>query len=154
MSQYKGVTVRLVDAGMARDVYDVRLLLEPEAVRRAVRRGAPLDAAAEALRRADRATDPAERSLANREFHGALYLPCGNPLLGRMLDEVRDQAALVSAVAWAASPSWEQEAGEHREILRLAVAGDADGAAGALRDHIASFVERAYPEARATEGQA
>ncbi len=145
MNQYKGVTVRMVDADMAREVYDVRLLLEPEALRRAVRLRAPLDDARDALTRADQATDTAERSLANREFHRALYLPCGNPLLGRMLDEVRDQAALVSAVAWAASPSWEREAGEHREILRLALEGDADGAATALHAHIASFVQRAFP---------
>jgi DNA-binding GntR family transcriptional regulator len=147
MNHYKGVTVRMVDADMAREVYDVRLLLEPEALRRTVRRGAGLDAAREALRRAGQATDTAERSLANREFHRALYLPCGNPLLGRMLDEVRDQAALVSAVAWSADPSWEREAAEHRRILRLAEQGDADGAARALHDHIASFVRRAYPEA-------
>lgn len=38
MSQYKGVTVRTVDAEMARQVYDVRLLLEPEALRRTVSR--------------------------------------------------------------------------------------------------------------------
>ncbi|SDK22907.1 GntR family transcriptional regulator [Streptomyces indicus] len=151
MSQYKGATVRMVDADMAREVYDVRLLLEPEALRRSVRRGASLDEAREALTRADEAADTAERSLANREFHRALYLPCGNPLLGRMLDEVRDQAALVSAVAWAADPSWEREAAEHREILRLALAGDADHAAAALRAHIASFVERAFPEARLTD---
>ncbi|KQX50715.1 MULTISPECIES: GntR family transcriptional regulator [unclassified Streptomyces] len=145
MSQYKGVTVRTVDAEMARAVYDVRLLLEPEAVRRAVTSRAPLDAAHDALLRAAGADDPAERSLANREFHRALYLPCGNPLLGRMLDEVRDQAALVSTVAWAAVPSWEREAAEHEEILRLALAGDADGAGRAVHDHIASFVERAFP---------
>ena len=146
MSQYKGVTVRMVDADMAREVYDVRLLLEPEALRRAVRRGASLDAARTALTRADDATDTAERSLANREFHRALYLPCGNPLLGRMLDEVRDQAALVSTVAWAAVPTWEREAAEHREILRLALAGDATAAGDALHHHIASFVRRAFPE--------
>jgi DNA-binding GntR family transcriptional regulator len=139
----------MVDAEMAREVYDVRLLLEPEALRRTVRRGASLDAAQGALGRADRAADTAERSLANREFHRALYLPCGNPLLGRMLDEVRDQAALVSAVAWAADPSWEREADEHREILRLALDGDAEGAAGALHAHIASFVRRAFPQAEA-----
>jgi DNA-binding GntR family transcriptional regulator len=63
-----------------------------------------------------------------------------------MLDEVRDQAALVSAVVWGAIPSWEREAAEHREILRLARAGDADGATRALHDHIASFVRRAFPE--------
>ncbi|GAB2894100.1 GntR family transcriptional regulator [Streptomyces deserti] len=148
MSQYKGVTVRMVDADMAREVYDVRLLLEPEALKRAVWRGASLDAARSALTRADAATDTAERSLANREFHRALYLPCGNPLLGRMLDELRDQAALVSAVAWAANPSWEREASEHREILRLALEGDADGAGRALHAHIASFVQRAFPDAQ------
>ena len=151
MSQYKGVTVRMVDADMAREVYDVRLLLEPEAVRRTVATGAPLDAAHDALQRAATAEDQAERSLANRDFHRALYLPCGNPLLARMLDEVRDQAALVSTVAWATIPSWEREAAEHREILRLALADDADAAAGALHDHIASFVRRAFPEGAHTE---
>ncbi|MEU7488870.1 GntR family transcriptional regulator [Streptomyces sp. NPDC042319] len=145
MSQYKGVTVRTVDAAMAREVYDVRLLLEPEAVRRTVRGGASVEAARTALARAAEAADPADRSLANRDFHRALYLPCGNPLLTRMLDEVRDQAALVSTVAWAAVPSWEREAAEHEEILRLAAAGDADGAARAVHTHIASFVERAFP---------
>ena len=55
------------------------------------------------------------------------------------------------AVAWAASPSWEREAGEHREILRLALAGDADGAARALHAHIASFVHRAFPETAGTD---
>lgn len=153
MSQYKGVTVRMVDAEMAREVYDVRLLLEPEALRRSVRRAASLDAAQDALRRADEAADTAERSLTNREFHRALYLPCGNPLLGRMLDEVRDQAALVSAVAWSADPSWEREAAEHREILRLALDGDADGAARTLHSHIASFVHRAFPGVLEEEGQ-
>ncbi|MFK4225910.1 GntR family transcriptional regulator [Streptomyces sp. NPDC019890] len=146
MSQYKGATVRMVDAHMAREVYDVRLLLEPEALRRTVTRRASLEPARSALISADEAVDAAERSLANREFHRALYLPCGNPLLARMLDEVRDQAALVSAVAWAAEPSWEQEAAQHREILRLALAGDAEGAARALHEHIAAFVQRAFPE--------
>ncbi|WP_329390462.1 GntR family transcriptional regulator [Streptomyces sp. NBC_01716] len=146
MSQFKGVTVRAVDAAMAHEVYDVRLLLEPEALRRSLARHVPLDGARDALVRADAAVDRAERSLANREFHRELYVSCGNPLLVRMLDEVRDQAALVSTVAWAAQPSWEREAGEHREILRLARAGDGAGAARALHDHIASFVRRAFPE--------
>lgn len=146
MSQYKGATVRTVDAAMAQEVYDVRLLLEPEALRRTVRSGALLEEARDALERADTAADAAERSLANREFHRALYVPCGNPLLSRMLDDVRDQAALVSAVAWATLPSWEREAAEHREILRLALAGEAEAAARGLHDHIASFVRRAFPE--------
>jgi DNA-binding GntR family transcriptional regulator len=145
MSQYKGVTVRSVDAAMAREVYDVRMLLEPEALRRSVVASAPFDAAADALVRAEAATDAAERSLANRDFHRALHLACGNPLLVRMLDEISDQAALVATVAWSADATWDREAAEHRDILRLARAADADGAARALHDHIAHFVLRAFP---------
>ncbi|MFE5856383.1 GntR family transcriptional regulator [Streptomyces sp. NPDC056500] len=154
MSQYKGVTVRAVDAAMAREVYDVRLLLEPEALRRAVESSLDLEAdlsgAVTALARAALATDPAERSLAAGDFHRALCLPCGNPLLARMLDDLRDQAALVSAVVWAADPTGAREDAEHREILRLALQGDAQGAAAALRRHIAGFVDRAFPDGRAT----
>lgn len=146
MSQYKGATVRTVDAALARSVYDMRLLLEPEALRRSVERGVCLDAAREALERADRAADQAERSLANRDFHGSLYQGCGNPLLARVLDNLRDQAALVSAVAWQATPSWEREAGEHWEILRVAQEGDGAGAAALLHEHIAQFVFRAFPD--------
>ncbi|MBI0379855.1 MULTISPECIES: GntR family transcriptional regulator [Streptomyces] len=146
MSEYKGATVRTVDTAMAHAVYDVRLLLEPEALRRTVAARAGLADAGAALERSDAAADPAARSLANRDFHRALYLPCGNPLLTRMLDELRDQAALVSAIAWQAVPSWEQEAREHREILARALDGDADGAARALHEHIGSFVRRAFPD--------
>lgn len=146
MSQYKGVTVRTVDAAMAREVYDVRLLLEPEALRRSTAAAAvPLDEAADALTRAGTAADAAERSLANRDFHRALYLRCGNPLLVRMLDEISDQAALVATAAWSADATWDREAAEHQDILRLARDGDAAGAGRALRDHIARFVLRAFP---------
>ncbi len=63
-----------------------------------------------------------------------------------MLDEVRDQAALVSAVAWAADPPG---SGGRRapQDPRPGPRGDADGAARALHAHIASFVRRAFPEA-------
>src|ERR1700729_751835 len=40
MSPYRGATVRAIDADTARAIYDMRLLLEPEAVRRAVLRAA------------------------------------------------------------------------------------------------------------------
>jgi len=141
MSQYKGAAVRTVDAELARSVCDVRLLLEPEALRRTVRSGTPLEAAEEALHRAACAADPAARSRANSDFHRALYLPCGNPLLVRMLDELRDQAALVSLVARGTHPGWDADATEHRAMLAAARAGEADRAAELLRDHIAAFAD-------------
>ncbi|MDT0319167.1 GntR family transcriptional regulator [Streptomyces millisiae] len=154
MSEYRGAWVRTVDAAMARSVYDVRLLLEPEALSRTVASGGDLAAAHAALDRADAAADTAERSLANRDFHRALYLPCGNPLLVRMLDDLRDQAALVSSFAWQTRPTWDREADEHRAILARAEEGDAPGAAELLREHILAFVRRAFPaEAAADDGR-
>ena len=152
MNPYKGAAVRVVDDEQARHVYDARLLLEPEALARAVTRGHDWQPAHQALARADQAADQAERSLANRDFHHELYVGCGNPLLARMLDDLRDQTALVSVAAWRhepdwlQTPSWEHEAAEHRSVLRAAEDGDARRAAGLLRGHISSFVERNFPE--------
>jgi DNA-binding GntR family transcriptional regulator len=145
MLPYKGATVREVDAGVARAVYD--LLLEPTAAGRTTLAGASLAAANAALDAADSAADLAERSLANRAFHRVLYAGCGNPLLVRQLDELRDQTALVSSAAWSFRPSsWEQEAQEHRAILAAAKAGDAALVRSLMRGHISSFLARNFPE--------
>ena len=98
-----------------------------------------------ALRASDAATDQAQRSLANREFHRALYLACGNSLLVKTLDDLRDQTALVSALSWEQAPSWEQEAAEHQAILAAARRGAAPEAAALLRAHIAGFADRHFP---------
>jgi DNA-binding GntR family transcriptional regulator len=148
MSPYRGATVRTIDAGAAAALYDLRLLLEPEAVRRAVRGATAQERwplAAAALAESAAAPDQARRSLANRDFHRALYLGCGNSLLVKVLDDLRDQTALVSERGWAQAPSWPQEAAEHQAILAAARAGNAEKAASLLREHIASFAARHFP---------
>ena len=156
MHPYKGAVVRIVADDQARHIYDVRLLLEPEALRRAVIADVDWQQAHGALDRADACADQAERSLANRDFHHELYAGCGNPLLVRMLDDLRDQTALVSAAAWRHDPafpplvpSWEHEAAEHRSIVNAAQDGEADRAAQLLKTHITSFVQRNFPAAPA-----
>jgi len=160
MNQYKGAAVRVVDDEQARHVYDARLLLEPEALARAAAAGHDWQPAHNALAQAAGARDQAERSLANRDFHRELYRGCGNPLLVRMLDDLRDQTALVSAVAWrhepdwlaqGDTPSWEHEAAEHQAILQAAEDGDPARAAGLLRAHITSFVERNFPDTQESQ---
>ncbi|BBB01950.1 putative GntR family transcriptional regulator [Actinacidiphila reveromycinica] len=146
MSPYKGAAVREVDQAHARCVYDMRLLLEPAAAARSAAAGRIGQHAEEALERADRAADTAERSLANRAFHRALYSGCGNPLLVRSLDELRDQTALLSSAAWSRQPSWQQEAAEHRAILRAAEDGNSELVRDLMRSHISSFAARNFPE--------
>lgn len=151
-SPYKGASVRVVDRELAMAVYDVRLLLEPEAVGRAVRRGdqAGFVAARTALESARAAMtseamvagDHAELSLLNRAFHQAMYSGCGNPLLVSTLDDLRDRAALISVVGWESSPSWDLEWQEHQMILAAATAGSDDAAAELTRRHIQGFLDR------------
>ncbi len=143
MSPYKGAAVRTVDAGMAGSVYDVRMLMEPEALRRAVQLGASFDDAALAL---EDVSDLARRSLANRRFHRALYAGCGNPLMIQILDGLRDQAALITVAGWGICPTWDDEAAEHRAILAAAVRGRGDIAAELLRRHIQTFADRVVEE--------
>jgi DNA-binding GntR family transcriptional regulator len=145
MSNYKGASVRVVDADMARSVYDVRTLMEPEALRRAVESGADFADARAAL---DEPTggEPAVMSLANRRFHRALYASCGNPLMVDILDGLRDQAALITVAGWGICPLWDAEAAEHRAILAAAESGSADRAAALLRRHIQTFADRVFEE--------
>jgi DNA-binding GntR family transcriptional regulator len=103
-------------------------------------------AAQAALAASDAAADQAQRSLANREFHRTLYLACGNSLLVKVLDDLRDQTALVSVLSWEQGASWQQEAAEHRAILAAARSGAADEAAALLHAHIAGFAGRHFPE--------
>ncbi len=146
-SPYKGASVCVVDAGLARSVYDVRMVLEPEAVRRSVERRSPdlLEDAAEALKEASAAIsdkDQATLSLLNRRFHRALYSGCGNPLMVSMLDDLKDRAALISVAGWEANPSRRKEWTEHKAVLAAAKKGDAEGAARLLRTHIGDFLDR------------
>jgi DNA-binding GntR family transcriptional regulator len=152
MSPYKGASVRTVDDALAHSVYDIRILLEPAAVRRSAGRGeagrASWQAAEAALDAADLATDRADRQQANREFHRALYAGCGNDLMLSILDGLRDQTALVSTAVWTRNPTWEQEATEHRAILAAIRAGRAEDAATLLEEHIRAFVDRNFGAAR------
>lgn len=150
MSPYKGASVRVVDAELVRSVYEVRTVVEPEAVRYAVRRGARFDDAAEVLAEAAKAAgdgdDAARLSLINRRFHRAMYGGCGNPLMIRIVDDLRDQTALITVAGWGIQPTWEAEIGEHGAVLAAARAGDADRAAELMRRHIQAFADRVVEE--------
>ncbi|MET4639187.1 GntR family transcriptional regulator [Mycetocola sp. 2940] len=143
MSEYKGATVRVVDETMANNVFDVRTLLEPVAVARTVERGFDVELAQSALDRASAATDEAERSLANRDFHQLLYSNCGNDILVDMLNGLREQTALITVNTWTQKPSWDHEATEHADILAAARAGDSGLAAELVLNHIRRFETRA-----------
>lgn len=147
ISAYRGAFVQRVDDVFARSIYEVRMLLEPPAVRLATARQrkaslAEAESALEDARAAGEARDYATLGTANRRFHRALYEDCGNPTLVEMLDELQDKVALISVVGWSQRPdsSWVVEAREHKRLLGLVRAGKAAAAEQALRDHVARFI--------------
>ncbi|WP_091288475.1 GntR family transcriptional regulator [Amycolatopsis xylanica] len=145
MSTYKGASVRVIDAEVAYAVYDLRAMLEPEAVRRAVENGADFSEARHVLGEVASGTGAADRAHAsqtNRLFHRALYAECGNPLMVEILDGLRDQAALITVTGWGISPTWKGEAAEHLAILNAAEQGNAKQAEHLLRKHITDFIDR------------
>lgn len=138
---FRGAAVRRADQALAKDVYGVRILLEPGAISAAVgsqttERLAEASALLGSARHAGRNGDLPTMGLLNREFHRLLYEPNGNTLLTSVLDGLQDQVALVSTQAWRRRKSWSDEAREHEAMLKAVMSRDARTAARLAREHI------------------
>ena len=148
LAPYRGAQVRAVDREQAQNVYGVRLLLEPEAVRLATlgHNDETLAACHTALADAAAAAEHgeiADISLANRRFHRSLYLPCPNDLLVELLDAIQGQVAMISVSAWRRDATWGDEADEHAAILAAVEARDGEQASVLLHAHIERFLPAA-----------
>lgn len=142
---HRGAVVATVDEPMVRNVYEVRLLLEPPAVAAAtpLHTASSLEALQEVLRgarAAGEAGDYRALSAANRLFHRTLTEPCENAILRSVLGDLQEQVALISVAAWQRKTTWRHEAEQHEAILLAVLSCDAEGAAALLRSHIAEFI--------------
>ncbi len=142
---YRGVRVREITAEMIENLYGLRLLLEPAAVRESVNRHDELlirgaRAALEAGERAARSKDLGGLVVANRDFHQTLSAGCGNSLLLSVLDDLRDQMALVVVWDWRQHETWSRQAEEHARIPRRRRAG---GRGPSRPSELATHIRRA-----------
>ena len=102
MSTHRGATVTQLDIDDAKEIYRIRLQLEPSAVSMAV-----LQADSDLLDRAEKLIDRmaeasgAEWVALNQEFHGLLVSPAGSPRLLNMLRSLHEAATLYVGVATA-----------------------------------------------------
>jgi DNA-binding GntR family transcriptional regulator len=143
----RGLFVKGATAKDVTDLYEVRLILEPQAARLACQRSSPQDLAefSRSLRRL-KAPGPGLVAAfrANREFHLTLVRPCGNAMLVRVLDNVWDQKAALPGFAEYTKVSEldTQMHTEHEELARAFVDGQADRVEKLVRAHIVSAAER------------
>jgi DNA-binding GntR family transcriptional regulator len=124
------------------DLFETRTLIETHCLRRA------LDADPEGVRRAAAAELARQRRLlaagdlaafieADRAFHRTWMAAGRSPILLGLYDRLRDRQQRVAARVLATGPRRAQQLmAEHERILDRVRAGDADGAAVALAEHL------------------
>lgn len=129
-----------VDLHEANEIYELRLMLEPVALERAVQNAdepyrARVEAAWEALK-VQRVAPPSDHAA----FHRALISNCDSGWLQRMSTMLADRAGLMIGVGLQSRPDGYNTAHRHRTLKELAVSGDAAGAADELRRHLSGTI--------------
>lgn len=117
----------------AHDVYDLRLLLEPEAAKRAARRIGP-----EQLRRlselAEAQYNPGDREsameflLANTEFHLTIARASGNDMLAEVITNVLDRAERINNLSHSLIDRNHDAYQEHHSLTNALAEGDGERA--------------------------
>lgn len=134
----RGVRVAPLDPADMKEIREMRLALEPVALRHSVLHMTPVQQQeAEAARVAcDEAGDIVTWEAGNRRFHMAILAACGMP---RMLAEIADLQVLSARqlLATTFSNKWEERTDrDHRAIMAAIRRRDADTAAKVLRQHL------------------
>ncbi|ROR65845.1 FadR/GntR family transcriptional regulator [Agrococcus jenensis] len=125
-------------------IVEVRLLLETWAAEHAHEGGSDRAAAAQLLERMDEPDLPVEEFLQlDAAFHVELSRAAGNPLISTLMDALRTSIADHTLARARSLPDWPTTAArlrsEHHGILERVRAGDREGAAGLLRNHIEGY---------------
>lgn len=143
-----------MSAAEARQLFEVRLSLDPTAVELAADRRTDNDiadiraAAGRLLPVTQKWGEDALR--AHRDFHRTLYLASHNDVLIRLLDDLWDKSDRYRRIGLELPPGAEPRTVDHQEhfrILELVVAQDSQGAADLMRKHIVKSLTAAAIDA-------
>jgi DNA-binding GntR family transcriptional regulator len=142
----RGVRILQTSLHDLEEVFALRLLLEVPATRRAV---ALLDDAGRrelrrlftAMQKAAAADDEFRMWEHDRRFHRVLLAASGNTRLAEYVDGLRDMVLRRGVSTAGSSRSLDEIVAEHATVLERVEAGDAGGAAEAMRAHILHTAE-------------
>ena len=144
LDAHRDARVTDLTAEEARDLLEVRRALDPLAAALAAERRTKAD-----IRdiRAAATVEPLRRGFgiedlnAHRRFHSAIYRASHNDLLISTLDALWDKADRYRRVGLAGEQSQEErdrKADQHGRLVECVVAGDAEGAAAVMHEHIST----------------
>lgn len=143
LDTHRDARVATISAREAKQLFEVRLSLDPAGVGLAATHRTTDDIAA--MRAAVARLLPVTRQwgedalVAHRNFHRAVYVASHNDVLIRMLDDLWDKSDRYRRLGLELPPGDEPrtiDLNEHHEILDLVVAQDAEAAAALTRRHI------------------
>ena len=143
LDTHRDARVARMSAGEARQLFEVRLSLDPTAAELAASRRTDDDIAA--MRAAVARLLPVTREwgedalAAHRAFHRTLYLASHNDVLVRLLDDLWDKSERYRRVGLELPPGEEprtRDLQEHHQLVANVIDGDATGAARLMREHI------------------
>ncbi len=141
---HRGAVVRELSHDEVFEIYAIRKLLEPEAIRLAVERMTDdeLEEAAALQARADVEEDPATWVELNREFHRLFMDASRSPRLSGILNNLQDSAAMyIAATVMQGQHRREDANDEHRRQLDAVRRRDVDAAVEVALAHIQQTVE-------------
>ena len=152
-----GYSVRVLSVEEFEQLYDLRPLLDPEALRLAGLPGAARLAKLEALNRRFAATHDAEDAISlDDEWHMELIAACPNRVLIEMIEAVVLRTRRYELALLRERPNRLRAADDHEQILTALRAGDLEAACAALKTNMRSGREPiiAWLTARAEAGAA
>lgn len=151
----RGAVVRELRLEEVQEIYDLRMVLEPLALRRCLDRLAPsvFEEAEELMAQMDNETDTGGWARLNRNFHDLFIAPVATTRLGQILSGLRDSASVYVGLSLEADPTQlPQASAEHREFVESCRAHDIERAVEITLAHLQATVDaiaRAQADAEA-----
>lgn len=134
----RGAFVAELTGDDVRELYEIRLPLELQALRLALPRltDADLDRAGAILSQLDGVDEGSAWTILDRDFHLALYRPCARPRLLELVGRLRNTTELYHSALTSVAQIYPTCQEAHRAILTACAAGRADAALLALEAHL------------------
>lgn len=137
----RGLRVKERSAEELYEIYDVRIILEPEAARAAAARRTELDVvrlkgALEVSTGNEDEADPNELASRNREFHRLVWRAAHNQALYDVLERLAMYVGRYPITTYHHPERRRTSRDEHEAVVNAIVAGDGDEAARVSREHI------------------
>ena len=136
--RYKGAVVAAISIEEFDEIFDLRAVVESDAMRRAV----PLMTKASLAEARSyhvafaAATEPEEWTALNRKFHCCLYEAANSPNYLKVINGLLDRLDRYLRAQLSLTDGMERATQEHESILAACEAGDAEHAAALTYDHV------------------